>query len=193
MTIKSAIITGLAIGLIGSSMVNASEKCFNVSANTGQIMFNYNCTEVWNALKQSRKFPYVFSNQQQPGLYPGVCFVSTVGGIPAKLGNQDVTVTSASAWTTDFYPSLPPFLDGPDKLASVISAWKIWNTNNLLLGSIYAVDTVDLVSGNEQDVIIGGSGKFKDASGAVRIDSSPDAIPGLVNITNISGRICVPD
>lgn len=205
--IKKIAVTANLIGcLAGLSLANAADVCFNIGGNTGQLTVG-NCATVWHALKSSRKFPTIFS-RQTPELYPGICFVSGNGGISATLGGMNVTVSTASAWTKEFSPYFPPFLNGPDNIGSVISKWTIKDTNrNRKLGDIYTVDTVDTsafnpgvfnpgvddtIELNELDVIVSGSNKLSGAKGSIRVNSHIDLNTGLVNITEVKGKLCLP-
>lgn len=191
----------------GISVAQAHDACMDIGTTNAQIAFG-DCSEVWKTLKKSHKFPHIFSSST-PKLYPGLCFVSAPGGIPAKLGSIDINVTSASAWTTEFSPYLPPLLNGPDNIASIISKWTVTETHsNRLLGNIYTVDALDTGNLNpatpgaytsssvrlsELDVVIGGDRFFRGASGTVRIDSSLDLVSNSVNLTEIKGKICFDD
>jgi len=78
---------------------------------------------------------------------------------------------------------------------------------NRILGDIYTVDSVDTsafnpsvfdpsvdstIDLNEQDVVISGNNKLAGAKGSVRINSSLDLTTGLVTVTEIKGRLCIP-
>jgi hypothetical protein len=203
---KIAMTASLITCLAGSSLANATDVCLNINGNAGQLMFG-DCISVWNTLSTSGKFPTIFS-KQPPALHPGLCFVTGPGGIPATLGSTTVSVSAASAWTTEFSPYLPPFVNGPDNLGSVISKLTIKDVNrNRILGDIYTVDSVDTsafnpsvfdpsvdstIDLNEQDVVISGNNKLAGAKGSVRINSSLDLTTGLVTVTEIKGRLCIP-
>lgn len=198
---KTAFTISLLSCLAGPSLVSAHSLCRSAGLDPARESALLRpttldeCNTVWDSLESSRKFPHIFA-QNQPQLYPGLCYVSMDNGIAAKLGDQSVTIRSASAWTKEFFPSL---IGGPDTLATVITQWEVTNDRGRLLGKVYSSDAVDIMSSSEYNVIVGGSRKFSDAKGAIRIDSEPvpnpygDQLPPLIKITNISGTICIDD
>lgn len=198
---KTAFTISLLSCLAGPSLVNADTQCRNASLDPARESALLRpttldeCNSVWDSLESSRKFPHIFA-QNQTHLYPGLCYVSMDNGIAAKLGNQPVTISSASAWTTEFFPIL---IGGPDTMATVITQWKVTNDRGRLLGKVYTADAVDINASSEYNVVVGGSHRFSGAKGAIRIDSEPVPnpyganLPPLIKITNISGTLCVDD
>lgn len=198
---KTAFSIGLLSCLAGPALVNADTKCMDISLDpereSGLLRPTSldECNAVWDALESSQNFPHIFTTGQ-PYLHPGLCYVSTGNGIAAKLGSTAINVSSVSAWTLEFQPIIIP--DGKDTMATVISQWSVTTSRNKPLGKVFSSDTIDLISSSEFDVFTGGSDKFENAKGAVRIDSelldNPLGVqyPPLVKITNISGKVCLP-
>lgn len=185
--------------LAGSAPVVAGNKCMEVGLDPerdpGLLVpaSLEQCNAVWGSLQASRKFPHIFT-AEQTRLYPGLCYVSTDAGIAGKLGDTPVTIATASAWTTDFYPTL---IGGSDSLASVITQWSVKNSKNKKLGKVYTTDVIDVLNSIEADIVVGGNDNFEDAKGTLKVESETMEnplganLPPLVKITNISGTLCL--
>ena len=213
---KIVLTANLIVGLTGFTATYAASTCFNVSLDDSmgpsllRPTFTQNeCLRVQNALKSSGKFANIFTPQGNnlllTQLGTPLCFVSNqrdpyyvTNGIHAKLNARKVTIDSASIWVNLFKPNLPAFgLIGDDNQAAVITQWNVidYQTNNKI-GKGFTTDTLNTGtlsvdgSASELNVIIGGTDKLSDASGSIRVDSQLNA-QGLVEITSLSGKLCI--
>ena len=150
-------------------------------------MPTFNCAPVVSALKYSKQFPSVFA-EDTPRLFTDLCFVSTPEGIRASIDEREVIIHSASAWTTDYNPSL---FGGPDNTGSVITQWTVIDADTEFpLGKVFTMDTINLIDSTELDTIVGGTGWFLGLKGAIRINSTLEPSTGRVNISSIAGTVC---
>lgn len=195
---KTISVVALISSLIAASSAQAADNCLKIGNpeapfTPGLITaVTDNCLSAAKTLAASGKFPDIFPALVAPKLW-GLCYVST-SDIPARLGKNPVSISTVSAWTTEFYPMLIP--GGTDNLGSVITQWVVKDSGNKVLGNIYTHDTVDLSynsSGiaSELNVIIAGTGKLTGAKGAVRVSSKPIS-PSDVEIESVSGTLCLP-
>lgn len=209
MNIKTLASLALLSGLLSATAIQAADNCATIKGgaeinqpSAGVLVFG-NCIDTWSKLGTSGRFPDIFASTPAK-LIPGLCFVSSdptapspisPGFIAAQLNNTPVNVSTASAWTTEFLPAA--FGLGNDNMGTVLSQWVVRDSKYRLLGTLYTRDAIDLQSSSEYDAIVGGSGKFQGARGAVRVDShivpsSTGQIEQVV-IDNINGTVCVPD
>jgi hypothetical protein len=180
-SIITKIIIVLIVGLL-SSIAQAGGKCKNLSFISGGLIPVNDCSSIWTTLLASKKFPDIFDQNK---LIP-LCFVSN-GNVLAKIGDTNVTISTISAWTSEFFPTL---MGGPDGLGSVITQWTIQSINDTSIkGVIYTRDVIDMATSSEQDVVVAGKGSFDSVQGTIRVDSTTSA-SFSVSINNLSGTIC---
>lgn len=197
---KTASIANLITCLVGFSLANAADFCVKISGDAGQLKLVENqidCTNIEKELAASKKFPGIFSDQNNPKLLH-ICYVSNSEqghrGIPITVNDaMNMEIISKSAWTTDFNP-----FNG-DTLTTVITEMAFWDpVKERVIGKTYAIETLNPVSAQEFSVIIGGSEKLSGAKGSISITSTPGPInsgiplPDYIDINKISGMICLP-
>jgi len=184
-------VTAIATTLAGVPAM-AEPNCMPITAPKLEIAV-VNCEQVSPELQASRQFPDAFVGA---GKLLGLCYVST-GPTPATIGNTPVTITStASAWTSDFFPILFP--GGNDNLGTVVTQLTIADFRGNSVGKLFTRDTIDLSqifttgTASEEDVIVGGTGPLQNAKGTYRVASVPkDPGATVVALTNLSGVVCI--
>src|ERR1700730_17861401 len=99
-----ALLVALCGALLSLGPVCADSACVTITAPVLEIAA-VDCTKarVWSQLRESGRFPDVFS---ESGKMTNLCYVQTAP-VPAFIGDSQVTIASIlSGWTTDFNPIL---------------------------------------------------------------------------------------
>jgi hypothetical protein len=167
----------------------------NASIKPAQCSNPNNQTDPLGVLNLSNKFPdvtYLNVNNTNPG-FVGVCYVSN-GPINNILwGNKVLTIQqTVSAWTdsSDTF-GLPYLFGGQGQIGTVATQWTVSDSQGNNLGKIYTRDTINIITGHEDDIIIAGTNVFADAKGTIKLSSVPNG--ANINIYAISGEVCIPN
>lgn len=184
---KLAFATQVIAAFATAPIALADNVCAPISGSNSGSLEVTDCMNIVPALAKSGQFPSIFSSR--PVQLLGLCYTSSADGIQAKIGNREIVVKAATAFTNTFLPSL---LGGEDNLGNVIGKWTITDVqSDSVVGSLFTMDTIDMTSGIELDVILDGTGRLAGARGSVKIKSYPSG-PNSVAIAEISGTLCVP-
>jgi len=191
-TLALALLSSMALSSLAQA---AGPNCLNVGYAGGGIISPTQpaCpAAVLKSLSNSNQFPDIFA--VTPAKTLGICYLSQAP-IQATIGITPVLVTTSSAWTNDYltFVAVPDDLTEPAELATVVTEWVISEAQHphKALGNLYTHDTINLTTGVELDLIVGGTGRYDGAHGALQLQSYP-AGPTDIGIASINGAICVP-
>jgi hypothetical protein len=124
-----------------------------------------------------------------------LCYASQAP-ISVTLGGNQVTITTISSWTdnSDVFgtPFIPPF-NGTSSIGTVATQLTVRNDHNIAIENIYTRDTINLMNGWEEDIIVGvallPSNVSINVVGDIKVESYPQN-NGSVLIADLKGRIC---
>lgn len=184
-TFAIALVSGISICSVAQAKFNCQEVNYTFMPGNGVISQAACPASVLGSLSGSNLYPEIFSST--PARILGICFLSDAP-ISAAIGTTQVKASTGSAYTSEIVP-------GAGGLATVATEWAISDAHtNKILGSVYTHDTINLSTGVELDVIVGGSGLYKGAHGAFTVQSIP--VPPYdgtaFQVASITGPICFP-
>jgi len=149
------------------------------------------CADIESILQSSGRFQSV--NYGINNIH--LCY-SSQAPISATLGGNQVTITTISSWTDNSAvfgtPFIPPF-NGASSVGTVATQLTVRNDHNKVIENIYTLDTINLMNGWEEDIIVGvalfPSNVSVNIVGDIKVESYPQS-NGSVLIADLKGRIC---
>lgn len=141
------------------------------------------------ALKDSGRFPGAVYLADLNPAFGYTCY--TTEPMSALLGGVAVKVKSTSAWTdnSDIFGAF-----GTATVANEAAELAFFNEADQPIGKVYTYNTINLDMATfgdfrESNVAVGGTRRFRDAAGSVKVRTVPVSA-SAVQVTSLTGKIC---
>jgi hypothetical protein len=191
--------TSVALGWLACCLagaVYADSSCKSLQLTTPGTISPTDCmaSGILSDFNASKQYPDVFANSNyQFPFGVTICYVSN-GDLSATLDGEPVLLATQSMWTTDFKPALLGFPGYSDGMGSVITQVSVYNAAHKLQGKVFLRDAIVFnlpASSSELNTVVGGSGRYANVKGALRIDSHDIASTDTVPLSSVTGTLCM--